>query len=72
VVTPEHLELFSAHLSERGADLKTLSDSRQLLALDAAATMAEIMRDGLPDWNLFQSTIGVALAQQRFRALVPA
>jgi hypothetical protein len=65
VVTPEHRELFSRHLTQLGADLPALLESRQMVILDAQRTMAEFMVDGQPDWPRFQKAIRAAMRQVR-------
>jgi hypothetical protein len=61
VVTPEHRELFSRHLSDLGADLPGMLAGQQLVIADAQQTMAEFMVDGQPVWPRFQDVIHTAM-----------
>jgi hypothetical protein len=61
VAAAQHRELFSRRLSELGADHEQAVRMRQLVFLDAYETLAAFMRDGQPEWELFESTIGAAI-----------
>jgi len=63
IATPEHRELFSGHLESSGADVRALLVSRQLVILDAQATLAEILDAGQPEWRRFERTVRVAMRQ---------
>jgi hypothetical protein len=67
VATAQHRELFSRRLSELGAGREEAVRRRQLVFLDGFETLASLMRDGQPDWELFQSTVGSAMESVRPR-----
>ena len=53
VVTARHQEALEQRLRARGLDVSVPLSQRRYLPLDAAATLAGFMRDGLPDPTLF-------------------
>jgi signal transduction histidine kinase len=53
VATASHRDAFSRLLEERGHDTAALTRDGRLLLLDARATLAKFMRDGMPDQGLF-------------------
>src|SRR5688572_1617968 len=67
VASAKHRELFSRRLSELGADRDEAVRTRQLVFLDGHETLASFMKDGQPDWDLFQNTIRPAIESVRPR-----
>jgi len=65
VTTPEHTELFSAHLESLGLDIPALLLKRQLVFFDAERTMAQFMTAGQPDWERFETVIRAAIREVR-------
>jgi hypothetical protein len=61
IVTPEHRGAFEAALAVAGAAPAT----GQLVYLEAHATLARFMRDGMPDWTEFHAALGGAIAALR-------
>jgi len=61
IATPEHEELFSAHLSGLGANIPALVGSRQLVFEDAQSTLAQFMDSGQPDWRRFEKVVKAAM-----------
>jgi signal transduction histidine kinase len=57
IATEVHRRAFSAGLIGKGFDFEQIRTSGRLVLLDADETLSQFMVDGLPDWNLFQSTI---------------
>jgi hypothetical protein len=61
ISTPEHRELFSAHLQRSGADLPALLECGQLVFLDAGETLSQFMVSGGPLWRPFERVIRGAI-----------
>jgi len=61
VITPEHRETLLARLRSAHLDVEMALASGQLALLDAASLLAEFMRDGKPDRELFELAIGPQL-----------
>ncbi len=59
VATREHAALFKQNLGTAQTD--------QVRFLDAEATLAQFMCDGMPDWNAFHRAIGGLIAEIRLR-----
>jgi hypothetical protein len=55
IATPEHCDAFLSALDDsRGLRMR----ARQLVVLDAEASLDGFMRDGAPDWRRFEQVIG--------------
>ena len=67
IARPAHAEMFRAELRSRGRDAGAAEASGQLKILDAQASLDLFMREGMPDWLLFQEEIGGAIADLRLR-----
>jgi hypothetical protein len=65
IATPEHRDLFCAHLDHFGADVPALLGSKQLIFWDAHQTLAQFMVAGQPDWQQFEGVIRTAMRQVR-------
>jgi excisionase family DNA binding protein len=71
VATQSHCEALDLGLFASGLDLATLRERGQLVMLDAASTLAQLMVDGVPDADRFDAIIGglVRAAVARFGGL---
>ncbi|HLJ56389.1 MAG TPA: MEDS domain-containing protein [Chthonomonadaceae bacterium] len=58
IATSAHREALEAQLEQHGIDVGAARDLGEYPALDAAETLAEFMRDGAPDPDLFYATVG--------------
>jgi PAS domain S-box-containing protein len=58
IATLAHREALSRSLTESGLDLRMLQSRGQLVFLDAAETLASLMRNGSPDKALFEEVVG--------------
>jgi hypothetical protein len=67
IARPEHREAFGRRLRSLGFDTASAIERGQLRFLDAADTLAEFMRDGLPEWNRFREVVGGAIAELRLQ-----
>jgi MEDS: MEthanogen/methylotroph, DcmR Sensory domain len=56
IATLEHREGMAARITERGLDVPTLKAHGDIVLLDAEATLAKFVRDGMPDPLLFART----------------
>ncbi len=65
IATEEHREAFCRCLEKLGADPKRAIESGQLSLLDAEEMLARFMRNGQPDWDLFESAIGSTMRKVR-------
>lgn len=65
IARPEHSAIFRAQLRSRGLYPEAAEAAGQLKILDAQAALDTFMRDGMPDWKLFQREIGGAIAELR-------
>ncbi|MCW3054070.1 MAG: sensor protein [Chthonomonadales bacterium] len=63
IATQEHREEIETKLKARGLDLAAASVHGQLVLLDAAETLSEFMREGSPEPQRFQETVGRVIAQ---------
>ena len=63
VATREHREELERRLRAEGVDLDTARAADAYVALDAEATLARIMRDGMPDPQRFADVIGPEMAR---------
>jgi hypothetical protein len=67
VATSEHREAITRRLEELGADYKRAVRVRRLVFLDAQETVDRFMRNGQPDWDRFEGTVGSELREIRGR-----
>jgi hypothetical protein len=67
IARPEHAELFRAELASRGLNAGAAQAAGQLKILDAQDSLDLFMRDGMPDWPLFEREIGGVIAALRPR-----
>ena len=65
VATPSHVAAIEKRLEAEGFDLDGLKRWGQLTVLDAAATLARFMVDGMPDETRFKSLICDVIGQAR-------
>jgi hypothetical protein len=65
IARPAHIEIFREELRARGIDAEAAQAAGQLTLLDAQAALDAFMRDGMPDWALFQRELGGAIANLR-------
>lgn len=63
IATEPHRRAFSARLAAKGLDVDRAVDERRLVLLDADETLAEFMLGEMPDWKLFERTVGPRLQQ---------
>ena len=61
--TEAHARLLEAHIEAEGVDLATAREDGDYLWLDATATLAAFMVDGLPEPGRFARAVGAALEQ---------
>lgn len=67
IATAEHAQAFKAALQEFGVDVEGVTARRQLLLLDAQATLDRFMRKGVPEWTAFHGIVGGAIAEVRLQ-----
>lgn len=65
IATPAHLQGLECRLAASGFDVAAAAKRGQYFALDARASLAEIMVDGWPDEALFERFIGALLKRAR-------
>jgi hypothetical protein len=65
VVTPAHRKLFMSRLAAAGLQPDQALAQGQLRFLDAAGTLAQFMREGMPQWREFREAVGGVLAEMR-------
>lgn len=65
IATPEHRLAFEHQLKRNGLDAAKAVSRGQLKFFDAEETLAEFMRDGMPDWNSFHAVVGGVIAELR-------
>src|SRR6185436_13583494 len=58
IATKEHRDGLAARLKGRGFNLSIARRQGRYIALDAAATLAQISRDGRPDEARFREVVG--------------
>src|SRR4051794_20664705 len=68
VATLQHRSTLRRHLTEDPSYSKAVLDGR-LVFLDAEVTLGRLMRDGVPDPQLFDALVGEALTGVRNRAV---
>jgi signal transduction histidine kinase len=64
IATKLHEHTFERELSSAGFDIAQAHASGQLMFLDADETLRSFMRDGEPDPELFELTVGAVIAKQ--------
>jgi DcmR-like sensory protein len=57
IATPAHMAQIEGQLLDRGIDVARLAADGDLILLDADATLAEFMADGMPDGSRFRQTM---------------
>ena len=62
VATPDHTAAILRHIGRAGLDAEALRRSGRFIVLDAEATVARILRGGLPVWSEFQRIMGPVVA----------
>ncbi len=65
IATAEHREAFTQELNLVGAQPQTAAEEGRLLFLDSEDTLANLLVDGEPDWDRFESVIGDAIRKIR-------
>ncbi len=65
IASQERNQALIEKLAELGSDPGQAIEARQLLLLDVHETLAGFMRDGQPDWALFQSTVGTIVHEAK-------
>ena len=63
VATPAHREALQRMLSANGLDLRDASERANYIELDAAATLSRFMKDGAPDAERFEHSVGALVEQ---------
>ena len=63
IALPEHAAAFVAQLATAGVDSAAALRDGRLVVLDAQATLAQFMVDGLPDAALFDETVGAKVRE---------
>ncbi|HEY5675472.1 MAG TPA: ATP-binding protein, partial [Myxococcales bacterium] len=61
IATPEHGELFRAHLGDSGIGVDAALRDGSLVLLDARETLSKITVSGMPDWHRFKQVVGGVL-----------
>jgi signal transduction histidine kinase len=64
IATAEHRAGISTRLRAYGYDFERVLTSGQLMYLDAHTALSVFMRDGMPDANLFENTIGRVVGER--------
>jgi PAS domain S-box-containing protein len=65
IATAAHQKAFSDALRASGVDVEHAAATRQLTLLDAHETLAQFMREGTPDSELFEMHVGALLREVR-------
>ena len=71
IATKEHRDGLAARLKGRGFNLSIARRQGRYIALDAAATLAQISRDGRPDEPRFREVVGGMMAKLHARGERP-
>ena len=61
VATADHRDAFTSRLKAKGFDLERVTNSGQLLMLDARDTLSQLMTGSMPDPERFRSLVGKVL-----------
>ncbi|MEO5510736.1 MAG: ATP-binding protein [Longimicrobiales bacterium] len=64
IATDEHTAGIRARLLDHGYDLDRVQSTGQLMHMDARETLALFMREGMPDAQLFASTVGRVVGER--------
>jgi hypothetical protein len=67
IATPEHSQALLSALGGRRVDVVEAVQRRQLVLLDAEATLARFVKGGQPQWTPFHEVVGGAIAEARLR-----
>jgi PAS domain S-box-containing protein len=67
IATAAHLEQLQRALRASGVDVAAAAARRQLVMLEASATLARIMHHGAPQWSRFLEVVGPVIAELRRR-----
>ena len=59
--TAPHCRAFRDSLSEKGFDVERAGAEGRLTFLDARTTLARFMVEGMPEWELFRSSVGAII-----------
>jgi hypothetical protein len=65
IATPAHLQSLGRRLHTQGLDVDVAATQNQYIALDAEQTLAQFMRDGWPDEQLFTECVRGILRRAR-------
>ncbi len=68
VATPEHRQMFARELQSLGIEVSRLAEEGSYIALDASQVSLSVMRNGLPDRDLFDANFGGVLTEARRHA----
>jgi KaiC/GvpD/RAD55 family RecA-like ATPase len=68
VATREHRERIACELESLGIDVQACIEEKRYVALDAVEVMSSVMREGLPERELFDTNFGSVLEQVRQHA----
>ena len=68
IATEAHRGMFLTGLEHLGIDVAAAGRTRQLIGLDADTTLRRLLRDGYPDQDLFESTVGSVVNEGLVRA----
>ncbi len=63
LVTPQHALAIEAHLHRLGFDIDALTAAGRIRILDARATLARFLRNGVPDADRFLGSVGQVIAE---------
>jgi hypothetical protein len=69
IATGEHADLILRHLNEEAVGVSQALDDRQLVVLDARATLNQFLVNGTPDQSLFKDVVGSVIQDVRTRSL---
>jgi hypothetical protein len=68
VATREHREMIARELEKLGIDVQACTHQRRYVALDATEVMSSVMREGIPERELFDTNFGSVLKEVRQHA----
>jgi hypothetical protein len=71
IASAAHRTAFVRELERLGADVEPALRNGRLALIDAEETLSDFMVDGQPDWQRFESAIGVAVRSVRARTNQP-
>ena len=64
VAVPDHVRLILAKLEAAEWNADAFASTNQLTILDAAALLERFMKNGMPEWNDFQRTVGTLISRR--------